>query len=388
MARHRSLDVVLRARPLLLTALVCVALASPSQADPAGWGGEVGLRGNYYWERSTRVVAPAANATIETPLGVRVNGTYLIDAITSASQATGVQSDISFTEVRHDVSAGLGYELDLGQAQLDVTLSGRWSKEPDYLSRGLGFTSALSLNDRNTTLRLNGYFLHDKVWKIDRMAPAEDPDRLMAADAVYVGTLDALSIGLALDQVLSPTTVLTIGYDGAWLNGFQANVYRTVAYADGGGSPENHPEKRVRNASYLWLAQYIRKTRSAIRVGYRFYADTWDLVAHAPEARIYQEFGDYLMLRLRYRYYRQSSAEFWRSGGNLRADEHITADPKMSPFYNQTVGTKVQLSLDFLSFTPLDFAHSAVLDFGVEYIQNTNRFGNGVIGQGGLAWPF
>jgi len=382
-------------RQLFLSVLaLLLSLPSPSktlaqEGAPSRVHGSVGVRGNYYWERSTRVVAPAVTGSLVTPIGVRVEATYLLDAITSASQATGVQSDVGFTEIRNDIQGGVGYEVDFdGQVQLDLVATGRFSKEPDYLSRGAGLTSSLSLFERTTTLRLTGYYLDDKVSKIDRMAPPDDPDSLRASDPVRIGSFNALSLGLAADQVLTPTLVATVGTDLAFLDGFQANVYRAAAFADGGGRPEEHPETRRREAYYAWLAQYITKTRSAVRVGYRLYRDTWDILAHAPEARFHQEIGRHAELRLRYRYYTQNSAYFWRKGGNLRKDRYATADPKMSPFHDQTVGMKLRVALSFLSFTPLDFAHEAVLDFGIEYIFNTNRFGNGVIGQGGLTWPF
>jgi len=375
----------------LLTGFVlalCVLLSDLSGAVADGVRGEVGARGNYYFEPSTRVVAPAFNASLVTPSGVRIDGTYLLDAITSASQATGVQSDVGFTEIRNDVQGGLGYEVDLGQVQLDLYTGARFSKEPDYLSRGLGFTGTLSLFDRTTTFRTSAYWLNDDVGKIDRMAPSDDPNTLVAKKRVDIGTLKAFSLGIALDQVLTPTTVATLGYDGGFLDGFQANVYRAAVFQDGGARAEDHPSSRNRNAYFVWLAQYIMATHSAVRVGYRLYEDTWGLVAHAPEIRFHQEIGRNAELRLRYRYYTQNAANFWRKNGNLRADKYATADPKMSPFHDQTVGIKMRLALAFLSFTPLDFARLAVLDFGVEYIFNTNRFGNGVIGQGGLTWPF
>jgi hypothetical protein len=359
-------------------------------ADAASgtYTGSVALRGNYYWERSTRVVAPATAATLNTPSGVRVEATYLLDAITSASQATGVQSDVGFTEVRHDASGGLGYEVDFGKHQLDLAVRGRFSREPDYRSRGAGFGGSFSTNERNTVLRLNGYLLHDIVYKVVRMAPPEDPTELSSDEAERQGSLDAFSLGLALDQVLSPTWTLTLGYDGALLSGFQANAYRVAAYADGGGGDEHHPDQRIRNAYYAWLAHYFSRSRSALRVGYRFYHDDWDIRAHTPEVRVHQELGQFVELRLRYRYYTQTESRFWRRGGNVRADRYITADPKMSPFHDQTLGFKLRVALDFLSFTKLDVLHQAVLDFGVEYVFNTNRYGNGVIGQGGFLWPF
>jgi hypothetical protein len=364
--------------------------SSPARGDAASgtYTGTVALRGNYYFERSTRVIAPAVSAGISTPIGLRADATYLMDAITSASQATGVQSDVGFTEIRHDFSGGAGYEIDLGEHQLDLELRGRMSKEPDYRSRGLGFGSAFSTNERNTVLRLSGYYLHDDVYKIDRFAPASDPTKLTQNPAVLLGDLDALSIGLAWDQTLSPTWTATVGYDGAHLEGFQSNAYRVAAFADGGGGPEHHPDSRQRNAYYAWLAHYFLKTRSAIRMGYRFYHDSWDIQSHTPEVRFHQELGSFVEMRLRYRYYTQNSSFFFREGGNLRKDEYITADPKMSAFHDQTVGIKLRIALEFLSFTALDALHTSVLDFGMEYVFNTNRYGNGVIGQGGFVWPF
>jgi hypothetical protein len=363
---------------------------TPSRADAASgtYTGSLSARGNYYWERSTRVVAPAITATLETPGGAHVDTTYLIDAITSASQATGVLDDHAFTELRNDVSGGLGYEIDFGQAQLDLTARARFSKEPDYLSRGVGFASALSLNHRLTVIALNGNYNFDDVGRVARSVASPTSDTLIAAQRLHVGDLDVLSLGVSVDQVLSRTSWIQLGYDAALLEGFQANPYRIVAYEDGGAAPESHPDGRTRQAYYVWLSQYLVKTRSSLRLGYRLYHDSWNITAHVPEVRLYQEIGPYFDVRLRYRYYTQNAASFWKRDGNVRSDRHITNDPKMSPFHDQTVGVKLRVNFEFLAFTPLDMLHTAALDFGVEYVFNTNRYGNGLVGQGGLSWAF
>jgi hypothetical protein len=335
------------------------------------------------------VLAPEIAANISSPRGVRVDASYLLDAITSASQATGVQTDNSFTERRNEVQAGLGYEIDFGSQQLDLSARARFSKEPDYLSRGVGFAAALSLDERNTVLHLTGYFIHDDVYRLERFAPAEDPTNLMSRKPVPVGDLNTLSLGFAWDQVLNRSTTLTLGYDAAFLNGYQANAYRMVQFADGGGAPEKHPDHRVRHAGYFWLAHFIKASRTTLRVGSRLYLDTWDLLAQATDIRVHQEVGSYLELRLRYRYYTQSSSEFFRATGNLNSDPYYTADPKMSDFRDQTLGLRVRLALEFLAFTALDVLSTAVFDWSVDYVfENTNRYGPGVLAQGGLGWAF
>ncbi|MFT5353063.1 MAG: hypothetical protein ACI9KE_000260, partial [Polyangiales bacterium] len=80
----------------LLALAGVLAFVPGAQADRASgtWTGDLQLRGNYYWERSTRVVAPSLSAGIVSPDGVRVGGEYLVDSITSASQAAGVLEDV------------------------------------------------------------------------------------------------------------------------------------------------------------------------------------------------------------------------------------------------------------------------------------------------------
>ncbi|MDH3728991.1 MAG: hypothetical protein OER77_15780, partial [Myxococcales bacterium] len=75
------------------------------------WTGDVQLRGNYYWDRSTRVVAPEIIAQLEAPQGSRLRVDYLVDSITSASIAAGALEDTRFNEIRHDVAVKGGHEF-------------------------------------------------------------------------------------------------------------------------------------------------------------------------------------------------------------------------------------------------------------------------------------
>ena len=384
-------------RALSALVLMCGLLsASIAAADAASgtYTGSVAVRGNYYWEKSTRVVAPSAAVNLATPSGVRVEASYLLDAITSASTATGVTVDQAFTEKRNEGQAGIGYEVDFGETQLDVSVRGRYSKEPDYRSRGVGFGAALSLDQRNTLLHLNGYVIDDAVSKIVRGPTPGRPDRISAQRAERQGDLQALSLGVAWDQVLSHATTLTLGYDAAFLRGFQANPYRIVMLTDGGQRPEVHPGRRGRHAGYLWLSHFVMRTRTALKVGYRLYYDSWELMAHAPELRLHQEIGPHVEIRLRYRFYTQASSFFFDPGRYASTDAYVTADPKMSRFHNQTFGIKVRVALDFLAFTALDALRTAVLDWSVEYVLNdyapsiTSYGPYGMVAQGGLLWPF
>ncbi len=371
-----------------VAALLALVLVTTARADETTgtWTGNVELRGNYYWERSTRVLAPEFLATVASPGGVEVTGKYLVDSITSASQAAGLLADVRFTEVRHDFALGVSGEVEAGDLPLQLGLSAHMSLEPDYTSRSVTASSALSLNDRATVLSFNATFLHDSVGQVLRGANRVGPDGRDLSDRGDIGTLNAGVLSLAMTQALTPEMTIDVGYDLGLNFGFMSNAYRMVN-VDGILKAEHHPDERIRHTLTARYAYYLDATRTSFHALMRVYADSWDVVAMTPELRVYQEIGDTLLARIRWRHYRQSESYFYST--TYAADaEYYTFDPKMSSFHSHLLGAQLVLRLRFLENTALDFAWNSTLDFSFDYIFNTNRFGDGIIGQVGLRLPF
>lgn len=372
-------------RPLV-AALVSLSSGTALAQD---WSGAVELRGNYYWETSTRVIAPELNAELEAPNGLRLNAHYLVDTITSASIASGTLVDRRFTEIRHDVGLGGGYEIDLGEAALDVRASARYSHEPDYDSFGGSIGSTLALNERATELSLDIAMTHDLVGQVfqgaDRIGGGSMAGRDLS-DRGLIGTLTGLVVSAGLTQVLTPRLTLSVGYDLGYLSGLLSNPYRTVGI-DGANIPERHPDNRLRHTLFARMAYAVEETHTAFHALYRAYIDSWDIGALTPEIRIYQEIGDTVMLRARYRYYVQTRAYF-QDTNYQSTDEFFTADGKMAAFESHLVGGLLVFHLAFLEDTAFDFAWDATLELGFEYVWRTNIFGDAVIAQAGLRIPF
>ena len=372
---------------MCLGAMFVVGVRPPKASADRASGtttGRVEILGNYYWERSTRVIAPSVAATLELPSGVSVNGEYLVDSITSASQAAGLLEDVSFTEVRHQGSLGVGYEFDLDWGQLLLGVSGRISREPDYLSIGGGVSAALSLSQRTTVLRLNLGYLHDEVRRVFRMAGGPSMSAL-----TFDENFDALAVSASWEQILSPTTYIELGYQYGYMNGFLANAYRMVPVASGFVG-ESHPEIRRRHTAVSHLAHYVRRTRTGLHLFYRAYLDNWKVGALTPEARVYQQLARFTHLRVRYRYYRQTRSFFYQTdyGVEVPEDGYVTADPKMSAFRSHLLGFQLAVQTGFLEGTALDVFRQAWLELSFEYLWQTSRFGNAVISQAGLRVPF
>lgn len=381
----------------LLLAALALTLTSVAHADETTgtWTGAVETRGNYYWERSTRVYAPSLRGELASPDGLRLSVDYLLDAITSASVAAGVNADVRFTELRHDIGVSAGYEFDVGDdAALLSTLRVRWSEEPDYSSRAITWSNQLALDDRSTVLTLNASFLFDDV----RMRIMGGPrmgiydvgaDSLVKQEDPWDVDFTVTALTLGVTQTLSPTLLLDVGYDFAYLDGYQNNVYRQVPVA-GTQRQENHPLERIRHALYARLAWYLPATGTSLQALYRAYVDSWDIAALTPEARVYQELTDLAQLRLRYRYYTQTRANFYQADTSVyeATDPFVSADPKMSAFHSHLLGVQLTLGLDFLEDSSLAFARGGTIDFGFDYLWQTSRFGNAVIAQVGLRVPF
>jgi hypothetical protein len=369
-----------------LVALGCVVLAQPAAAQ--GWRGRVGLWGNYYWETSTRVVAPEVSGSVTTPDGVDIRGTYLLDAITSASIASGVIEDIRFTEVRNQGTLGFGREFDLGQAQLRLDLNGRMSHEPDYFATGLTLSGSLSLAERCSVIGFALGYIHDNVGRVIRGgAPRTDGMGGDLSNRGRVGELEGVSASLSFTQILSEISLASIGYDLVHNWGYLANPYRTLA-VEGAQANETHPGARTRHSLYGRVQLYAPESRTAFHVLYRVYLDDWELGALTPEGRIYQEIGDGLVLRVRYRYYNQLRSFFWRPVDQFSfEDPFLTADPKMAAFQSHLLGVHARVSLGFLGGSPLGFLEDGSVVLNFDYLWQGSRFGDGVIAQVGLDVP-
>jgi len=373
----------------ILMALLVAALPMAAAADESSgtWTGNVEARGNYYWETSTRVIAPEVSVGLESPGGVRLNGHYLLDSITSASIAAGAITDVRFTEIRHDFGLGTGYELDIGEEHLDLSLNGRFSKEPDYSSLAGTLSAGLYLAERATLLRFNLTAFHDEVGQVIRGNTAADPTGRDLSDRGKQGDLNGVVMNFVWSQTLSPVLTLDVGYDLGLLSGYLQNPYRRVV-VEGVLLGESHPDRRTRHTVHGRLGYFLRPTNTAIHLIYRAYIDDWDVAALTPEVRLYQHIGETVMLRARWRYYTQTRSFFQRNQGYTGEDEYWTADPKMTEFDSHLLGGLLVLHLGFLERSVLDFAWGATVELGLEYIWRTNSFGNGVIGQVGLNVPF
>ena len=375
---------------LVLVASQLSPLRAAADEASGTWTGSAELRGNYYLERSTRVMMPAARVTVDTPNGIRVRGSYVLDVISSASIAqTGGEEDGVFTELRHGIGQMLvGKKIDTGNAELDLSVHGTYSIEDDYKSLVYGIGGSIALFEKNTTLGFG-------VTRVDDTVESN-------IDATFEEKFSGMQFGVGLQQLLSPVMKVDLVYQLSYFDGFLGNPYRRALVGARarpgstqlmGGLPRQElpPDTRWRHNIEGQLAWYLPQTSTTLQFYLRGYTDSWDIQALTPEPRIYQQFGDFL-LRARYRFYTQTRADFAPEEGQtaypVGYEGPITNDPKMTRFHSHQVGLRLAYKFGVFGDSALDFARDLVVDASVDRGWSTSSFGDYWVASVGARLPW
>jgi hypothetical protein len=349
--------------------------AAPRLAHADGW---LSMRGAYYKEYSTRVTPPMIDGAVDLSSKDSLQFHGLVDSITSASMATGAAAapGTTFNEKRYE--GGLGLTHSFGDLVLGASYKS--SSESDYDSTYVDVRGELALDEKNTVVALT------LGRSFDRISNGVSASELVPLEHEKLRTgLTSLS----LTQLLGPRLIGYLTYDFMDWHGYQANIYRRVT----GGQipvPERVPELRLRNALYAGVRGFLPETATTGVLGYRLYFDDWGVVSHTLEARVIQQILPGLDVRLRYRVYVQSKADFYQDTYTAEqiADQmvYVTEDAKLASMTTHVLGGQVVVALGLFGVTG-SWA-DVRLDAIVERILQDTYFGDAWSGQVGLMVPF
>ncbi|APR86712.1 hypothetical protein A7982_12061 [Minicystis rosea] len=114
--------------------------------------------GGYHDTQHVDVITPALYTTIESPTGGwGINASILVDVVTAASADIVATASPRFREVRY--VPGLGAHKKFGD--VDLSIKGNLSKEPDYLATSVGAGISVDLRQKTITPSLNYDFSYD-----------------------------------------------------------------------------------------------------------------------------------------------------------------------------------------------------------------------------------
>jgi hypothetical protein len=310
--------------------------------------------GNPFLDERLTVVEPILlvdyNITDRLGIWAKLSYDYIssasIERLSNFSNQSGASGDNYFGG-----NVGVRYELDE-----DLRIGGfiGGSGEYDYTSFGFGGDVAKDLADKNTTLKLsvNAYF--DWIDVIRFNGKSEGTDNRYSA-----------STTLSWYQVINEKTHADLGFTLGYQNGFLETAYNAVVIENPAFPPnpnldnnargievtEELPSNRVRGAVFGKLRRFIRPGTS-LQLGGRLYYDSWGIFSGAVEPSLFQSIvSDRLMLRVDYRYYSQTEADYFKRHFKS-APKRRTQDSDLSDFDSHGLGAKLawriydQLALD------------------------------------------
>ena len=263
-----------------------------------------------------------------------VSVNHYIDSISSASIDV-VTAASPYSEKRTENSVGLNYLLD----KITMDFGFGTSRENDYDANSFSFGISQDLFGDMTNVSMAYSMGRDTVGRRGDPGFSEDVRRQ--------------NYRIGLTQILTPKLLLDAAWETITDEGYLNNPYRSVRYLDSESplgyayEPEVYPRTRDSNAVSLRL-QYYLPYRAALRGEYRWFNDSWGIRAHTYEINYAHPLKERWMLDLRYRYYRQSQADFYSDLFPFRnAQNFIARDKELSAFDSSALG--IGLSYEFLS---------------------------------------
>jgi len=273
------------------------------------------------------IIAFENDLSLQTTLNARITVDRVetnyddVDAVSGASQFTG--------ELDSSVDTRQEYVVSASHIVGNWTFSGGYlrSIEKDYKSHSPSVSFSRDFNRRNTTLSA-GYAHNFDTVEGRYMSEAESKN------------VDNFS--LALTQVLTPRSLMQVGYTLQANDGFLSTGNRQIKLENDLLFDEFLPSTRTRHAVALRYAHWL-PTKTALHAGYRYYQDDWQLTSNTLELKAYQNISKRLQLRAELRFYDQSAVEFMKTSytGN---ENYLTSASSLKAFSSKLYGLKLNYS--------------------------------------------
>ncbi len=205
------------------------------------------------------------------------------------------------------------------------------SIEPDYNSKTAFFNVSQSMFGDLTTVNFGFTQGWDVVGKVDK--GVVQPFR---ADA------DRKNYTVGLSQVLTRNTLLGLNFETDTSEGYLHSPYRSVRFIDPlvargySYEPEKYPNTRTTNAASVQIKYYL-PIHAALDGSYRFFSDTWGIVANTVEGGYTQSaFNDWTFSGS-VRYYWQGHATFYSDLFPYENSQNFMArDRELAQFHSIT----------------------------------------------------
>jgi hypothetical protein len=343
-----------------LAALSCAALALPGMVALPGTAhaqqipenGSISLRYLRYKDAQSGLDRITVNQP-SVHLVVPIAGQWSVEALAEYDGVSGATpraySVVSSASRMEDKRTGANLKVTRYFSRGALAANVATSEEDDYKSRSFGITGSISSESKNTSLNVGLGISRDTV-----RGPEQSP--------TVWGDKRVNELSLGLTQVVSQNDIMQFTYTRN--EGKSTNMrVGTSAYNDPYRLVDRRPLFRDQDIFLVRWNHYIKRTDAALRMAYRYYADTFNIRGHSVEVDWAQPVSPKLTLTPNFRYYTQNSAAFYYDPDptspvsqvplalfTFTPDRYRSVDHRLSAFGAVTLGLKAnyQITKDWL----------------------------------------
>jgi hypothetical protein len=311
-----------------------------------------------------------------------VNANFISDAISGATPNGAPPNPFTDNQIGiahmhdHRYAGSLTGNFKFGNNTLSPQVA--YSKESDYQSLGIALNDAIDFNEKNTTLSYG--LSHD----FDQVLPNPGEDPSITSPRNKDSTDGLLGISQILDQNTIVGATLTLGYsDGYLTDPYKEVLFLDFPYTPGNPYtlfPENRPDYKFRQVVFLSGQHYFEPVKGAAELSYRFYHDSYDIVAHTATLQWNQKIGKHVMVSPLFRFYTQTAASFY--GTEFPGDptnptvfptpQYYSADYRLSALNSFTYG--ISLSVQVQKHLSLEAAYKRYEMYGTDGVTSPSQY--------------
>ena len=204
---------------------------------------------------------------------------YYEDMISSASIDVKLSAS-PYHETRKQENVGVEYL----HGKTTYSMGYIHSKEPDYIANTTFYSISQDMFGDLTTVTLGYVRAWDQIFR-----DIKQPDGVIVNDPTFHERADHRGYTLGISQILTRNLIADFNYSLLTDQGYLANPYRKIRYLSPGQgqgftlADQVYPNTRTSNAASITLKYYL-PWRASLTGEYRFFRDTWGIVANNVEA--------------------------------------------------------------------------------------------------------
>jgi hypothetical protein len=280
------------------------------------------------------IQAPAVLVRKKVHKTLSLTASHYIDTISSASVDVLARAS-QYEETRTENTVGMDFLHQKTMMNVGVTQS----KENDFNAKSIHVGVAQDFFGDLTNVSLGYSRGNDDIFKT-------------GDDAFSEKTLRQ-HYRFGVSQVITKNMLMKANVEIITDEGFLNNPYRVVRYEDATAVRgfsylgEHYPMTRTSTAIAVDTIRYL-PYRASIRFRYRYFNDTWGITAHTAQVTYMHAFDDRWWVEGRYRYYRQSKADFYSDLFPFAQSQNFYArDKELSQFDDHSLGVGIRYEYRF-----------------------------------------